>query len=328
MAVATVLVSASSPLEPWAAFACAVAIDGTVGEWRAMGERHTPAALSQALGQCTWTVVKVDTGDGGSAEVLWLSPHTVGPSPLVLMPHGGPHSGWRAEWDTGAALLLLLGHHVALANCRGGIGFGNATIASLAGVCGTRDVSDILHIARHFADKAEVDGGRMAVMGGSHGGFLAAHALGQAPDLFRAAVLRNPVTNMASMLGATDIPDWTVACGLGLHAFPFPHGRPGPDGVWQGVEEMPWPGGAEAAAMWAASPIAHVSAVVAPVLFLVGGADARVPPSQARELHKALRARRVPTALRLYPREGHVIAGAPEARDAWTAAAQWLATHL
>lgn len=42
----------------------------------------------------------------------------------------------------------------------------------------------------------------------SHGGFLSGHLIGQFPDIFRVAAMRNPVTNIASMVTATDIPDW------------------------------------------------------------------------------------------------------------------------
>ena len=59
------------------------------------------------------------------------------------------------------------------------------------------------------------DSSRVAVIGGSHGGFLTGHLLGQHPDRFCCGVLRNPVCNLSFMAGSTDIPDWTFVEAFG-----------------------------------------------------------------------------------------------------------------
>ena len=97
-------------------------------------------------------------------------------------------------------------------------GFGTAALSSLPGKVGTQDVADVLQATKAILDMtpAVVDRDRVGVVGGSHGGFLGAHMVGQHADVYKVAALRNPVTNIAGMSTVTDIPDWCACCGVGV----------------------------------------------------------------------------------------------------------------
>lgn len=56
---------------------------------------------------------------------------------------------------------------------------------------------------------------RVVASGGSHGGFLTGHLVGQFPERFRCGVLQNPVMNLSAMVYTTDIPDWVYVESLG-----------------------------------------------------------------------------------------------------------------
>ena len=146
--------------------------------------------------------------------------------PLVLVPHGGPHSCTSTSFVPSYAFLSAqLRAAVLHVNYRGSTGFGQRSIQSLLGNIGSNDVSDMMQCLEHAkslrvdlagqltstgssADSISslVDGGRVSVVGGSHGGFLTGHLIGQFPEVFKAACMRNPVTNVASMATVSDIP--------------------------------------------------------------------------------------------------------------------------
>jgi acylaminoacyl-peptidase len=142
--------------------------------------------------------------------------------PLVVVPHGGPHSCTPTAYIPSYAYLCQGGKFGILhVNYRGSTGFGQAALESLAGNIGDQDVRDVVHLTKHVLEefKDEVDASKVGVCGGSHGGFLAGHLIGQYPELFKVAAMRNPVTNIATMTTATDIPDWTYVECLGPNKY-------------------------------------------------------------------------------------------------------------
>ena len=94
-------------------------------------------------------------------------------------------------------------------NYRGSIGAGQKSIDFLSGRIGSSDVVDcVLTIETLLRKYPLLNPNRVALMGGSHGGFLVTHLSGQYPDMFKAVVARNPVIDIPTMSVTSDIPDW------------------------------------------------------------------------------------------------------------------------
>jgi acylaminoacyl-peptidase len=143
------------------------------------------------------------------------------PVPLIVVPHGGPHSCTPTSYIPSYAYLSQGKYAILHVNFRGSSGFGQSALESLAGKAGTQDVKDVVYLTEHVLERYNdsIDCARVGVCGGSHGGFLGGHLIGQHPELFKVAAMRNPVTNIATMTTATDIPDWCYVESLGLGSY-------------------------------------------------------------------------------------------------------------
>eukprot|EP00562_Extubocellulus_spinifer_P020035 CAMPEP_0178590906 /NCGR_PEP_ID=MMETSP0697-20121206/28495_1 /TAXON_ID=265572 /ORGANISM="Extubocellulus spinifer, Strain CCMP396" /LENGTH=790 /DNA_ID=CAMNT_0020227711 /DNA_START=70 /DNA_END=2440 /DNA_ORIENTATION=- len=225
--------------------------------------------------------------------------------PLIVVPHGGPHSCTATGYIPSYSYLCRHGKYAILhVNYRGSTGFGQAALESLAGTAGILDVKDVVHaVERVLESYSQIDPSRVGICGGSHGGYLAGHCIGQYPDLFKVAAMRNPVTNIATMVSATDIADWCYIETLGPGGYDWNSFR-GPTREELGV-------------MFDASPIAHVDNVKAPTLVALGMSDRRVPPSQGLEYYHTLRSKGVRTKLLVYEKDGHAIDRVASEADHW-----------
>lgn len=232
-------------------------------------------------------------------------------TPLVVFIHGGPHSQFPAEWNSTTAGLAKLGFAVLMVNYRGSTGFGQHSILSLIGQIGSQDVKDVQRAVLTALERdPNLDPDRLAAIGGSHGGFLACHLLGQYPESYRVCAARNPVINAATLLGTSDIVDWRYTS-AGFH---------------YSYDQIPT---AEAlAAMLQKSPIAHAAKMKAPVLLMLGGRDRRVSPHQGMELYKALKSRGSPVRLLWFPEDGHSLSRVDTQVDCFLNTALWLHQHL
>lgn len=124
--------------------------------------------------------------------------------------------------------------------------------------------------------------------------------------------MRNPVTNIASMITSTDIPDWCLGEVMGEYD----------------QSEFRGPTSDQLIKMYEKSPVSRVHQVKAPTLVALGLVDLRVPPSQGLEWFHSLRSLGVPAKLLKYPQDCHSLNLVTTEADHWMHIRHWFDEYL
>jgi dipeptidyl aminopeptidase/acylaminoacyl peptidase len=210
-----------------------------------------------------------------------------GPFPLVTLVHGGPYDRHAdrlmLDWHPFGQWLATAGYAVFLPNPRGGKGHGHDFAVRVAGAVGLDEWTDICTGIDLLIADGIADPDRLGIGGWSHGGFMAAWAVGRT-DRFKAAVM------------GAGISDWGMLAATGEEG-PFEAALGGSSG-WEGTGPHPHD---------RLSPISYASTIRTPVLILHGENDTNVPVSQAEYFHRALRRFGAEHEYVVYPRENHRI---------------------
>jgi len=256
-------------------------------------------------------------GSTGNDDNSKLSPKL----PLLVFVHGGPHSCSSSRYIPSLSYLCQYGKYAILSiNYRGSVGFGQNFVEALPGHIGTLDVSDVTHVTKHTLNKYKhlLDDKRVGICGGSHGGYLTCHLIGRYPNLFKVAAMRNPVTNVATMVTATDISDWCYVEALGISSSSSAKYDP---------STFQPPTNEQLQRMYEVSPIRYVSNVTAPTLIGIGLSDLRVPPSQGLEFYHSLPDNTLKKLL-LYEKDNHAIDIIRSEANHWLNVKLWFDKYL
>lgn len=225
-----------------------------------------PETVHSALRSIKHEVLEIEAHDYKTNAIKTFEAtliHNGHPRPTLVMPHGGPHSAYSTQFVPSISFLAASGFNILTVNYRGSIGFGEDSLQSLPGRIGDQDVKDCFQALQQAVQMGFVMEDKVAVVGGSHGGFLSGHLIGQYPEAFKSAVLRNPVCNISLMIHLTDIPDWCFIETFGSS-----------EGLKRAQNRVTLEDLYE---MEKKSPIVFVEHVKAPILMMLGGADRRVP---------------------------------------------------
>jgi dipeptidyl aminopeptidase/acylaminoacyl peptidase len=231
--------------------------------------------------------IEYPTGNGRTAHALYYPPRNsqytglAGEKPpLVVMSHGGPTSAATSSLRLSHQFWTSRGFAVVDVNYGGSSGYGREYREGLKEAWGIVDVEDCIEAARYLAARGDVDAKRMAIRGGSAGGYTTLCAL----------VFHNVFAAGASHYGVGDL----AALALDTHKFESRY-----------LDKLigPYPEAAEVYRQ--RSPIHFADRISCPVILFQGLDDKVVPPNQAETFVAALQAKGLPCEYVSFAGEGH-----------------------
>ncbi|UWE11496.1 prolyl oligopeptidase family serine peptidase [Actinacidiphila bryophytorum] len=263
-----------------------VELDAATGRTRVIGSPHhdpvDPAYVPQAQH-------RVFTGPGGREVHAHVYPprhpgHTAsGPAPYVMWVHGGPTSRTSMVLDLEIAYFTSRGIGVAEVNYGGSTGYGRAYRNRLREQWGIVDVEDSVAVAEGLVAEGAADPQRLAIRGGSAGGWTTAAAL-TTTSTFACGAISYPILDLAGWSPAGgethDFESWYLESLIGPHRE-----------VPQRYHDR--------------SPVNHADQVTVPFLLMQGLDDVICPPAQCERFLAELAGRDLPHAYLAFPGESH-----------------------
>jgi dipeptidyl aminopeptidase/acylaminoacyl peptidase len=200
--------------------------------------------------------------------------------PLIVQVHGGPTGQASAAFSLANQYWTTRGFALVDVDYGGSSGYGRAYRQRLNGQWGVVDVEDVIAAVKHLVASGLADPKRVAIHGGSAGGFTVLAALSQS-DVFSAG---------ASFYGIADL----EALAHDTHKFESRY-----------LDNMVGPYPAAQAVYQARSPLNHLEGFRTPLIIFQGADDPIVPPNQAHMILEALQLRQQPVAYMEFAGESH-----------------------
>lgn len=231
--------------------------------------------------------VEFPTANGRTAHAIYYPPKNqefAAPAgekpPLLVLSHGGPTSATTIKLDLGLQYWTSRGFGVLDVNYGGSTGYGRAYRQRLNGVWGIVDVEDCINGARYLVEQGRADTNRLAIRGGSAGGYTTLAALAF-HTFFKAG---------ASYFGVSDV----EALAQHTHKFESRY-----------LDRLIGPYPEKRDLYVARSPIYAAHRIACPLILFQGLEDAVVPPSQSELMYEAVKAKGIPVAYVPYAGEQH-----------------------
>ncbi len=250
--------------------------------------------------------LRPSAADGWTLDLFILDPDGPVPAPYVLEVHGGPHFTYGFAFSFEFQMIASHGIGVAYGNPRGSTSYGFDFADGVTGRWGQDDASDVLSLLDATLANAPVDPQRVALAGGSYGGFMTTWLLGHSKR-FAAGVSMRAVNDLVSEVGAADL-GWFLERTTGA----------------------PWNDGGRK--LFENSPMRNAHEIEAPLLVMHSERDFRCPIDQGEQLFTLLRRLgRTETEFVRFTGDGHNLSrgGRPRNRVLrLRAMMHWFARHL
>jgi dipeptidyl aminopeptidase/acylaminoacyl peptidase len=251
-------------------------------------------------------LIRYKTFDGRMIPAWFYKPAVASDRlpPVIVYPHGGPESQTRPSFTALFQYFLERGYAILAPNVRGSSGYGTAYM-NLDNTTKRMDsVADLAHAAYWLRDRKQGDPRRLAVYGGSYGGFMVLAAVTHYPDLWAAGIDVVGICNFVTFMEKTG-----------------PYRRAHREAEYGNLRE-------HREFFEKISPIHHVDKIRCPMMVIHGANDPRVPIEEAEQIVAALKKRGIPVEYLRYADEGHGLAKLKNRLDAYPKMAAFLDKYL